>query len=358
MHPEILRYGDLEVSAPTLADVDAITAACQDPEIARWTTLPHPYARGDAVAFVSDHAPHTWEGGGAVWLIRQAGAVAGAIGLEHPNGHDAEIGYWLARDHRGKGHLAGVIPLVLEFGFDRLGLEKIGWAAAAGHWASWRAVWRHGFRREGTKRREFPDRTNPAAPYRDLWFGSLLQDEPRVPLSPWDGPALRTDGGILPAIPDPRDPEALVRQFHATYHLPIRTSAPDVGIDRVHMRMALIAEEFAELVGAVYGEEAEQTVTAAIETAVAQDDGTRDTVEAADALADLVYVIYGMALETGIPLDAVLRTVQRSNLSKLGPDGRPIYREDGKVLKGPGFFHPRIADVLRDVRLAASARED
>ena len=110
--------------------------------------------------------------------------------------------------------------------------------------------------------------------------------------------------------------------------------------------MSLIAEEFGELMGAVYGPAARSEVEAGVARAVACDDGTRDTVETADALADLVYVIYGMALETGIDLAAVLSEVQRSNMSKLGADGRPIYREDGKVLKGPGYFRPDVAGVL------------
>ena len=117
------------------------------------------------------------------------------------------------------------------------------------------------------------------------------------------------------------------------------------------MRMSLIAEEFAELVEAVYGASARGEIEAAYARAVAADDGTRDTVAAADALADLVYVIYGMALETGIDLAAVLAEVQRSNMSKLGADGKPIYREDGKVLKGPGYFAPDVAEVLRHRRL-------
>ena len=120
------------------------------------------------------------------------------------------------------------------------------------------------------------------------------------------------------------------------------------------MRMSLIAEEFGELVGSVYGADARAEVDAAFQRAVAADDGTRDTVETADALADLVYVIYGMALETGIDLAAVLTEVQRSNMSKLGEDGRPIYREDGKVLKGPGYFPPDVARVLREQRDAAA----
>ncbi|ROR71747.1 nucleoside triphosphate pyrophosphohydrolase family protein [Bogoriella caseilytica] len=148
------------------------------------------------------------------------------------------------------------------------------------------------------------------------------------------------------STPSPRDPEALVRQFHETYRLPVVDDAPEVSRERTHMRMALVAEEFAELVEAVYGKEAGSEVAAAYTRAVAADDGSRDTVETADALADLVYVIYGMALELGIPLADVLEEIQASNLSKLGEDGQPIYREDGKVLKGPGFFRPDVAGVL------------
>jgi predicted HAD superfamily Cof-like phosphohydrolase len=146
---------------------------------------------------------------------------------------------------------------------------------------------------------------------------------------------------------DGHDPEALVRTFHETYALPVRQGPATVDHDRVHMRMALVAEELAELVAAVYGERAGEHMTAALTRAVADDDGVRDVVGAADALADLVYVVYGMALECGIPLADVLAEVQRSNLSKLGADGRPIYREDGKVLKGPGYHPPDVAGVLR-----------
>lgn len=155
-------------------------------------------------------------------------------------------------------------------------------------------------------------------------------------------------------MPDPRDPEALVRQFHETYALPVSSAAASVDYDRVHMRMQLILEEVAELVGAVYGRAARDGIERAAATVREADEGARDTVEAADALADLVYVTYGMALESGISLPAVLAEVQASNMSKLGEDGKPIYREDGKVLKGPGFSPPDVARALR-VRLGESS---
>lgn len=350
--------GALVLSAPTADDVDRITDVCQEPDIQFWTTMPSPYRRSDAENFVTGVVPASWTDGSPVWAIRDDGGrrLVGMIGLDGAQDGKAEIGYWLAAEARRRGVMSTAVGLVLDAGFDRFGLHAIAWRADLGNWPSWRAVWRHGFRKEGTVRALNHSRGE----WKDGWIGTLLKDDPRTPAAPWDGPDghLATAGAnagdssqsesALPAVaaPSPRDPDALVRQFHETYHLPVVADAPSVDRDRVHMRMALVAEELAELVEAVYGESAGAEVSAAFTRAVAADDGTRDTVEAADALGDLIYVVYGMALECGIPLDEVLAEIQASNLSKLGQDGRPIYREDGKVLKGPGFFAPDIAGVL------------
>ncbi|MBR5950522.1 MAG: nucleoside triphosphate pyrophosphohydrolase family protein [Actinomycetaceae bacterium] len=149
-----------------------------------------------------------------------------------------------------------------------------------------------------------------------------------------------------PTIPNPRDPEALVRQFHETYAMPIAADTPNVDTERIHLRLNLIAEEFTELIGAAYGTKARTTLEEAWAQACEQDENARDTVEVADALGDLIYVIYGAALEFGLPMDKVLAEIQASNLSKLGADGKPIYREDGKVMKGPNYFPPNIKKVL------------
>jgi predicted HAD superfamily Cof-like phosphohydrolase len=91
------------------------------------------------------------------------------------------------------------------------------------------------------------------------------------------------------------------------------------------LRRKLIREEFKELMKALEEE---------------------DIVGIADGLADLTVVVYGTALSYGIDLDRVMQEVHRSNMSKLGEDGKPIYREDGKVLKGPYFSPPDILHVL------------
>jgi predicted HAD superfamily Cof-like phosphohydrolase len=121
-------------------------------------------------------------------------------------------------------------------------------------------------------------------------------------------------------------PYILVKEFHETYNMPIR-DVPVLDIPARKMRLGLIMEEALEY---------------------AEAEGKDDFIEMADALADIVYVAYGAALEHGIDLDHVLEEVQRSNLSKLHHEtGLPIYREDGKVLKGENFTPPNIEDVLK-----------
>lgn len=121
-------------------------------------------------------------------------------------------------------------------------------------------------------------------------------------------------------------PHVLVTEFHETYNMPIR-SVPVLDIPARKMRLSLIMEEALEY---------------------AEAESKDDLVEMADALADLVYVAYGAALEHGIDLDHVLEEVQRSNLSKLHHEtGLPIYREDGKVLKGENYSPPNITEVLK-----------
>src|SRR5690606_7928939 len=73
-----------------------------------------------------------------------------------------------------------------------------------------------------------------------------------------------------------------------------------------------------------------------------------DLVEVAAALGELLYILCGTNLEHGLQhkIEEVFEEIQRSNMSKLGADGNPIYREDGKVLKGPNYFKPNIGGIL------------
>ncbi|MEH6705837.1 MAG: nucleoside triphosphate pyrophosphohydrolase family protein [Galbibacter orientalis] len=73
-----------------------------------------------------------------------------------------------------------------------------------------------------------------------------------------------------------------------------------------------------------------------------------DIVEVADALGDMLYILCGTILEHGMQhiIEDVFNEIQLSNMSKLGADGKPIYREDGKVLKGPNYFKPDIKKII------------
>lgn len=341
MEPVSLSTERLRLTIPTLDLVDQVTTICNDPEIQRWTTVPSGYTADNAAEFLSSAAGQ-WEEDCPLWAIYAGDQFIGVIHLFLPIGQNkrTEIGFWASPKARGQGYMTEAVRAVCEFAFEH-GCYAVGWACLVEgddvNWASVRVAWKSGFEFEGIQRAATYDKGQ----VRDHLNATLRAGEPMEPRAAWFGPS---EGRR--AVWNPRDPEALVREFHETYSMPIAEDGPNIKRERLHMRMALIAEEFHELVTAVYGESAGQIVENAYETAVKADDGTRDTVETADALADLIYVIYGMALETGIPLADVLREVQAANLSKLGADGLPIYRADGKVMKGPDYFRPRIDRVL------------
>ena len=121
-----------------------------------------------------------------------------------------------------------------------------------------------------------------------------------------------------------------VQDFHRRFGLASRdapTTGPGLGAaeEQVSLRRRLVEEEVGELADAV---------------------AAQDLVAVADALADIVYVALGTADLLGIPFDEVFAEVHRANMSKLGADGRPVLRADGKVLKGPGYNPPDVAGVL------------
>lgn len=75
--------------------------------------------------------------------------------------------------------------------------------------------------------------------------------------------------------------------------------------------------------------------------------GNQDLLEIADALTDILYVVYGAGHAFGIDLDDCFNEVHRSNMTKLGEDGRPLYREDGKVMKGPNYEEPNLLQFVQ-----------
>jgi predicted HAD superfamily Cof-like phosphohydrolase len=116
-----------------------------------------------------------------------------------------------------------------------------------------------------------------------------------------------------------------VVDFMKTFGQEVKTSPEFPSYENQILRRDLIIEELTELQEAV---------------------DANDIVEVADALTDLLYVIYGAGAAFGIDLDACFKEVHSSNMSKLMPDGTVLRREDGKVLKGPNYFAPDLKKVL------------
>jgi RimJ/RimL family protein N-acetyltransferase len=114
---------------PAPGDVDAITDACQDPEIPRWTRVPSPYTRAHAIEFV-ERSARTWEEGtDAAFVITDAttGVLLGAIGVHRFGGEDGgpEVGYWLAHDARGRGIATRALRLVADWARRELGVRLL-----------------------------------------------------------------------------------------------------------------------------------------------------------------------------------------------------------------------------------------
>ncbi len=117
-----------------------------------------------------------------------------------------------------------------------------------------------------------------------------------------------------------------VKKFMEKFGQEIKTKAEFPSDKTVKLRYNLIKEEL---------EEFEQAL---------QD---KNLTEVADSLTDILYVTYGAGVAFGIDLDKCFDEVQKSNMSKLGADGKPIYNKDGKVMKGPKYFKPNLSKFIK-----------
>ncbi len=116
-----------------------------------------------------------------------------------------------------------------------------------------------------------------------------------------------------------------VKNFMEIYGQEVKTKSSFPNKKIVQLRYDLIKEELDELSLAIK---------------------EKDIIEVADALTDLLYVVYGAGHAFGIDLDKCFAEVQRSNMSKLDTDGKPIYNENGKVMKGPNYSKPNLKQFL------------
>jgi RimJ/RimL family protein N-acetyltransferase len=154
---EPLLEGDTALRPWRDSDLQPIVAACQDPEIARWTRVPSPYGEGDARRYLLQRFDAIHCGTSAPFAIVDAAddtTLLGSISLMTPVWRDrrAEVGYWLAREARGRGHATRAVRAICRWGFAALGLERIDLLAATANAASQHVAERAGFTREGVLR--------------------------------------------------------------------------------------------------------------------------------------------------------------------------------------------------------------
>ena len=116
-----------------------------------------------------------------------------------------------------------------------------------------------------------------------------------------------------------------VKEFMTTFGQEVKDKAEFPNEKIVKLRKKLIDEEFNELKDAI---------------------NENDLIEVADALTDILVVTYGAGVAFGIDLDKCFKEVHKSNMSKLSEDGKPIYNEFGKVMKGPNYFKPNLKQFL------------
>lgn len=155
------------------ADVDLIAQACQDEQIVQWTTVPSPYTRDDAVAYVREHTTDWWAT--PTWAICGVdGAWCGSIDLRLLGDARAEVGYLVAPWSRGRGLATRSLRLVGAWGFAALGLQVIRWYAVAGNEASRAAAARVGFRIHEEPLRRWGLHRGQMV---DMWVGDLLPGE-------------------------------------------------------------------------------------------------------------------------------------------------------------------------------------
>ena len=120
-----------------------------------------------------------------------------------------------------------------------------------------------------------------------------------------------------------------VTEFHNAFSLSVEDKPKsDISSEITELRYNLMKEENEEYLQAVK---------------------SNDLIEIGDALGDMLYILCGTIISHGFQdkIEAIFDEIQRSNMSKLGADGKPIYREDGKVLKGPNYFKPDIEKILK-----------
>jgi RimJ/RimL family protein N-acetyltransferase len=185
MEPTTLTTQRLVLRPFRPSDAAAVHAACQDPDIPRWTSVPSPYTREHAEGFVGQICPDGWCDDTVynfAVVTKDDPRLVGAMGLvrlaslRSPE-RQAELGYWTVKEERGHGYTAEAARAVVRWAFEELGVERMEWYAEAGNIGSRAVALKAGFRMEGTLRAKIPYQGTR----RDAWTGSLLPSDLGLP---------------------------------------------------------------------------------------------------------------------------------------------------------------------------------
>ncbi|MER8090603.1 GNAT family N-acetyltransferase [Streptomyces sp. NPDC058316] len=162
-------------------DADEIHAACQDPDIQRWTVVPSPYSHADAEFFAEKQSPGGWHDDSAydfAVVLRGSGALVGAVGIIRRNLPGTyEVGFWTAREHRGRGYTSEAVLAAARWTFTSLGGDRLEWRAEVGNGPSRAVALRTGFRMEGEQRSGLLNK----GVRRDAWIGALIPSDLGLP---------------------------------------------------------------------------------------------------------------------------------------------------------------------------------
>ncbi|WP_426364146.1 GNAT family N-acetyltransferase [Streptomyces sp. E-08] len=180
MDPITLTTDRLRLRNFVPEDVDAVAAVCQDPDIQRWTVVPSPYKREDAELFVHRLVPDGWRDDTEYSFAAEpieGGPLLAAVTLSSRGQGAWEIGYWLAKEHRGSGYMTEIVRALAHWAFTGLGCTRLIWRAEVGNAASRAVAERAGFALEGVQRAGLANKGT----LRDAWVGALLPSDFGLP---------------------------------------------------------------------------------------------------------------------------------------------------------------------------------
>ncbi|MCT4355971.1 GNAT family N-acetyltransferase [Streptomyces sp. Je 1-79] len=192
MEPTTLTTERLTLATFGPEDAAEVHAICQDPDIQRWTTVPSPYGLQDAEFFLNRLVPDGWRNDTEYTFavrLREGGPILAAAALHNPRAGGWEVGFWTAKEHRGRGYMTEAVLALARWAFTDLACARLEWRAEVGNVGSRATAEKAGFRIEGVLRAALPNK----GVLRDVWVGALLPSDlglpgplPYLP-APWSG---------------------------------------------------------------------------------------------------------------------------------------------------------------------------